>query len=128
LSEKDARAFVDFLRTQNEIFKETRVSYLLNEKATKLEVEKHLYYTLPESGKDHTVILYFIGHSAFDSIKPTEFLFLSYDVETEFIEPRASEWSGWNSSKESTLSVCSSLRTPVRNLKEKLRAIFPFLS
>ncbi|HMK37082.1 MAG TPA: ankyrin repeat domain-containing protein [Desulfomonilaceae bacterium] len=85
LSDKDARAFGDFLKAQNEVFKETRVTYLLNEKATKSEVEKHLYYTLPKAGKDDTVILFFSGHGAFDPIRPSEFLFLPYDVEPEFI-------------------------------------------
>ena len=94
LSEKDARAFGDFLKTQNEIFKETRVTYLLNEKATKLEVEKYLYYTLPKAGLDDTVILYFSGHGAFEPIRPTEFLFLPYDVETEFIGTTGVKMSG----------------------------------
>jgi len=94
LSEKDARAFGDFLSTQNEIFKETRVTYLLNEKATKLEVEKYLYYTLPKAGPDDTVILYFSGHGAFEPIRPTEFLFLPYDVETEFIGTTGVKMSG----------------------------------
>ena len=59
LSDKDAKAFGDFLKGQNAIFKEIRVTSLVNEKATKSEVEKYLYYTLPKAGKEDTVILVF---------------------------------------------------------------------
>jgi ankyrin repeat protein len=94
LSDKDAKAFGDFLKTQNAIFKETRVTSLLNEKATKAEVEKYLYYTLPKAGKEDTVILFFSGHGAFDPIRPTEFLFLPYDAETEYLSTSGVKMSG----------------------------------
>jgi ankyrin repeat protein len=84
LADKDAEAFGSFLNTQTEIFKNVRVSFLLNEKATKLEVEKYLYYTLPKAGKEDTVILFFSGHGVLDPIRPTEFLFLPYDGELEY--------------------------------------------
>lgn len=94
LSDKDARAFGDFLKSQNEIFKETNVTYLLNEKATKLEVEKQLYYSLPKAGKEDTIILFFSGHGAFDPIRPTEFLFLPYDTEPDYIGTTGVKMSG----------------------------------
>jgi serine/threonine-protein phosphatase 6 regulatory ankyrin repeat subunit B len=94
LSDKDARAFGDFLKTQNEIFKETRVTYLLNEKATKLEIEKQLYYTLPKAGKEDTIILFFSGHGAFDPVRPTEFLFLPYDAEPDYLGATGVKMSG----------------------------------
>jgi len=94
LSDQDAKAFGDFLKTQNEIFGETRVTYLLNEKATKLEIEKYLYYTLPKAGKDDTIILFFSGHGAFDPIRPTEFLFLPYDTEIEYLGTTSVKMSG----------------------------------
>lgn len=96
LSDKDARAFADFLQTQNEIFKETHVTHLLNEKATKLEVEKYLYYTLPKAGKEDTVILFFSGHGALDPRRPDEFLyyFVPYDAETEYIGTTGVKMSG----------------------------------
>lgn len=94
LSDKDAKAFGDFLKSQNAIFKETRVTSLLNEKATKAEVEKYLYYTLPKAGKEDTIILFFSGHGAFDPIRPTEFLFLPYDAETEYLNTSGVKMSG----------------------------------
>ncbi len=94
LADKDAKAFGDFLKAQNAIFKETRVTSLLNEKATKSEVEKYLYYTLPKAGKEDTVILFFSGHGAFDPIRPKEFLFLAYDSETEYLSTSGVKMSG----------------------------------
>lgn len=94
LSDKDGKAFADFLKTQNMIFKETRVTSLLNEKATKSEVEKYLYYTLPKAGKDDTVILFFSGHGAFDPNRPGEFLFLPYDAEPEYLTTSGVRMSG----------------------------------
>ena len=94
LSDNDAKAFGDFLKSQNAIFKETRVTSLLNEKATKSEVEKYLYYTLPKAGKEDTIILFFSGHGAFDPVRPTEFLFLPYDAETEYLSTSGVKMSG----------------------------------
>jgi ankyrin repeat protein len=94
LADKDAKAFGDFLKTQHAIFKETRVTSLLNEKATKSEVEKYLYYTLPKAGKEDTIILFFSGHGAFDPIRPKEFLFLPYDTETEYLSTSGVKMSG----------------------------------
>ena len=51
LSDKDAKAFGDFLQTQNKVFKETKVTYLLNEKATKSEVEKYPLLYPAQSGE-----------------------------------------------------------------------------
>ena len=94
LADKDAKLFGNFLETQNKVFKETKVTYLLNDKATKSEVEKYLYYTLPKAGKDDTVILFFSGHGAFDPMRPKDFLFLSYDSEPEYLGTTAVKMSG----------------------------------
>lgn len=94
LADKDAQVFGDFLETQNKVFRETKVTYLLNEKATKSEVEKYLYYTLPKAGKEDTVILFFSGHGAFDPVRPKDFLFLSYDSEPDFLGTTAVKMSG----------------------------------
>ncbi len=94
LSDKDAKAFGEFLETQKEVFKDTRVTYLLNEKATKSEVEKYLYYTLPKAGKNDTIILFFSGHGAYDPLRPEEFLFLPYDTESEYLGTTAVKMSG----------------------------------
>ncbi len=94
LSDKDAKEFGDFLKTQNQIFKNTNVTYLLNEKATKSEVEKYLYYTLPKAEKGDTVILFFSGHGAFDPIRPNDFLFLPFDSEPEYLGTTSVKMSG----------------------------------
>ena len=94
LSDKDAKAFGEFLETQKEVFKDTRVTYLLNEKATKSEIEKYLYYTLPKAGKNDTIILFFSGHGAYDPLRPEEFLFLPYDTETDYPGTTAVKMSG----------------------------------
>ncbi len=94
LSDKDAKAFGEFLETQKEVFKDTRVTYLLNEKATKSEVEKYLYYTLPKAGKNDTIILFFSGHGAYDPLRPEEFLFLAYDTEPDYLGTTAVKMSG----------------------------------
>ena len=94
LSDKDAKAFGEFLETQKEVFKDTRVTYLLNEKATKSEVEKYLYYTLPKAGKNDTIILFFSGHGAYDPMRPEEFLFLAFDTEPNYLGTTAVKMSG----------------------------------
>ncbi|MBI4965377.1 MAG: ankyrin repeat domain-containing protein [Desulfomonile tiedjei] len=94
LADKDTKAFGEFLETQNKVFKETKVTYLINEKATKSEIEKYLYYTLPKAGKDDTVILYFSGHGARDPMSSTDFLFLSHDSEPDFLGTTAVKMSG----------------------------------
>ena len=91
LSDKDAKAFGEFLETQKEVFKDTRVTYLLNEKATKSEVEKYLYYTLPKAGKSDTIILFFSGHGAYDPLRPEEFLFLAYRHGTRLLGNNSGE-------------------------------------
>ncbi len=94
LAAGDAKAFGEFLRTQKRIFKSTRVTLLTNEKATKSEVEKYLYYTLPKAGKNDTIILFFSGHGGSDPVRPTEFLFLTHDSEPEYLATTAVRMTG----------------------------------
>lgn len=94
LADKDAKAFGDFLKGQDKMFKEVRVTLLLDEKATKSEVEKHLYYKLPKAGKNDTIILFFSGHGAYDPLRPKDFLFLTYDAEPEYLGTTAVKMSG----------------------------------
>jgi ankyrin repeat protein len=94
LADKDAQAFGDFLKSQNKVFRETRVTYLLNEKATKPAIEKYLYYTLPKAGKDDTIILFLSGHGAFDPMRPKEFLFLPFDSESEYMGTTSVKMTG----------------------------------
>ncbi len=94
LANKDANAFGKFLETQNKIFEKTQVTYLLDEKATKSEIEKHLYYTLPKAGKKDTIILFFSGHGSYDPMRPKDFLFLAYDSEPDYLSATAVKMSG----------------------------------
>lgn len=131
LSDKDARAFGDFLKTQNKVFKETKVTYLLNEKATKAEVEKYLYYTLPKAGKDDTIILFFSGHGAYDPVRPDDFLFLTYDSEPAYLGTTAVKLSGMAFLKgvaaERVLIVADACRNPGGLAEMKPKALIPSL-
>ena len=93
VSDKDARDFAAFLKTQRKLFKNVHVDLLENEKATKQEIEKHLYYKLRRAGKDDTVVLFFSGHGADDPNTPGEFVFLSYDAEPEYLTVTAVQMS-----------------------------------
>ena len=94
VADQDAKAFGDFLKTQDRLFQEAHITYLLNEKATKAEIEKYLYYTLPKAGKDDTVVLFLSGHGRFDPMRPKEFFFLPYDAENEYIAATGVKMSG----------------------------------
>ncbi len=94
LAATDAKAFGQFLETQNQVFKHIRVTYLIDSLATKSEIEKHLYYTLPKAGKNDTIILFFSGHGAYDPMRPKDFLFLAYDSEPDYVGTTAVKMSG----------------------------------
>jgi ankyrin repeat protein len=94
LADGDARAFGEFLKTQRKLFRDIKVTFRLNEQATKAEVEKFLYYTLHKVGKNDTVILFFSGHGAFDPVRPKDFLFLTYDAEPDYLGATAVKMSG----------------------------------
>ena len=90
----DAKAFGEFLETQDKVFKKIRVKYLINARATKSEIEKHLYYTLPKAGKTDTIIIFFSGHGAYDPMRPKDFLFLAYDSEPDYVGTTAVKMTG----------------------------------
>lgn len=96
ISDKDARDFAEFLRTQKDLFRHTRVTLLTNEQATKIELEKHLFYGLRQAGKNDTVILFFSGHGAVDPYQAGDFFFLTYDSDPEYLAPTAVHMSGLN--------------------------------
>ena len=75
VSDNDARAFVDFLQTQSRLFRNVHVKLMVNEQATKVEVEKYLNYDLPKAGKDDTVMIYFSGHGSDDTVRPENTIF-----------------------------------------------------
>jgi ankyrin repeat protein len=94
LAASDAKAFGEFLEAQQKVFKKTRVTYLINAQATKSEIEKYLYYTLPKAGKNDTIILFFSGHGAYDPMRPKDFLFLAYDSEPDYVGTSAVKMTG----------------------------------
>ncbi|MBI5572183.1 MAG: caspase family protein [Desulfomonile tiedjei] len=94
VAEKDARDFAAFLGRQRELFKNTRVTLLTDEKATKKDVEKFLLYELRKAGKDDTIFIFLSGHGAVDPKRPGEFFFLTHDADPEFMELSAVNMSG----------------------------------
>lgn len=95
-SDADARAFGEFLKTQSKVFKKTHVTLLVNEQATKKDLEKCLQYELLKAGKDDTVMVFFSGHGAGDVKKPGDYYFLGYDAEPDYLGATAVKMSGLN--------------------------------
>ncbi len=93
-ADADAKAFGEFLKTQEKVFAHTHVRLMLNEQATKKELEKYLNYELLKAGKDDTVILFLSGHGSSDPKKPGEFFFLSYDADPNYLEATSVKMSG----------------------------------
>ncbi|MDQ7782611.1 MAG: caspase family protein [Desulfomonilaceae bacterium] len=94
LSAKDAKDFAEFLSTQRRVFKKTHVKLLVDEQATKKEVEKFLYHDLRTAGKDDTVILFFSGHGSGDVRTPGKFYFLTHDSDPDYLHATAVDMSG----------------------------------
>lgn len=89
VSDKDARDFSSFLKTQKKLFNNIHVTLLQNAEATNVEIKKHLYHKLRAAGKDDTVVLYFSGHGADDPDTPGEYFFIPHDGDPEFLEATA---------------------------------------
>jgi hypothetical protein len=94
LSAKDAKDFVDFIETQRKVFRNTYVRLMVNEQATKQEVEKFLYHELRKAGKDDSVILFFSGHGESSVAEPGSFYFLTYDSDPKFLHATAVDMAG----------------------------------
>jgi len=88
-SDKDARDFADFLKSQKQLFRYIHLTLLLNEQATQKEVKRHLFYELPRAGKNDSVVLFLAGHGADDPKMPGEFFFLTYDADPAVLEGTA---------------------------------------
>ncbi|MBI5251121.1 MAG: SEL1-like repeat protein [Desulfomonile tiedjei] len=85
VSDKDAKDFAAFLESQRSLFRNVHLTLLINEQASKPEIEKELYYRLRRAGKDDTVIVFLSGHGADDPNTPGEFFFLSHDADPQFL-------------------------------------------
>ncbi len=94
LAARDAQDVARFLETQGELFEEVRLKVLLNEQATRQAVEKYLLYEMLKAGKDDSVVLYFSGHGAIDPKRGSEFFFVTYDADPEYLAATALLVSG----------------------------------
>jgi hypothetical protein len=91
---KDAKDFAAVLETQKHLFKKINVKVLLDEQASKLELEKYLYYQLRKAGKNDTILIFLSGHGAIDPLRPGEFFFLAHEADPEFLEATCLNMSG----------------------------------
>ncbi len=94
VSDKDAKAFADFLTTQEKLFSKVHLTLLLNEQATTVEVHKHLFHNIRRAGKNDTVALFFSGHGSSRPDIPGEYFFLTHDADPEFLEATAVKMTG----------------------------------
>ena len=85
LAAKDARDFAEFLKKQKKVFKNIHLKLLLDEKATRTEIEKFLYYDVLKAGKDDSVILFFSGHGTIDAKRGGEFFFVTHDADPDYL-------------------------------------------
>jgi sulfur carrier protein ThiS len=91
---KDAQDFASLLEAQKHLFKKTNVKLLVDEQATKFELEKYLYYDLRKAGKNDTILVFLSGHGAIDPLRSGEFFFLSYEADPQLLEPTSLNMSG----------------------------------
>jgi len=94
---KDATDFAAFLKTQEKVFRKTHVKLMVDEKATKREVEKYLFHELPKAGKEDTIVLFFSGHGGTDPAQPNQFYFLTSDADPEYLEATGLNMTGLRS-------------------------------
>lgn len=94
VSDKDARDFAAFLESQKGLYRQAYIKVLVNEEATKFEIEKQLYHELKKAGASDTVVLFFSGHGTVDPTQPGEFFFLSYDAQPDYLAASGVNMSG----------------------------------
>jgi len=82
---KDATDFAEFIKSQQDLYKNVNVKLLVNEKATRAEIEKFLLYDVRNAGKDDSVILYFSGHGAIDPRRGGEYFFVTHDADPDYL-------------------------------------------
>ncbi len=93
-SDRDATSFADFLKTQTKLFTNIHVTLLINDQATKAEIERNLYYDLRKVGKDDSLILFFSGHGTDDPYMPGEFYFVASDSVHDNLQGTAVRMTG----------------------------------
>jgi hypothetical protein len=93
-SAKDAQDFAKFLESQKQVFRKTHVQLMLDEQATKRDIEKYLFHELLKAGKDDTVVLFFSGHGVTDPTHPDELYFLTSDADPKYCEATGLKMTG----------------------------------
>ena len=93
-SHVDAKDFADFLKTQDKVFKNVHVSLLTNGEATRQAIETHLKYKLKKALKNDTVIIFLSGHGAPDPASPSDFYFVTYDADPDYLGASSVKMSG----------------------------------
>jgi hypothetical protein len=93
-SAKDAQDFAKFLESQKQVFRKTHVQLMLDEQATKRDIEKYLFHDLLRAGKDDTVVLFFSGHGVTDPAHPDELYFLTSDADPKYCEATGLKMTG----------------------------------
>lgn len=85
LAAKDATDVAEFLKSQRGLYKNVRIKLLVNEAATREEIEKFLLYDVQTAGNNDSVILYFSGHGAVDPRRGGEYFFVTYDTKPDYL-------------------------------------------
>lgn len=78
---KDARDFVKFVKSQRQLYKKVRVKLLVDERATKANIEKWLSKGCVSAGKDDTLLLFFSGHGLADPNREDEYFVAAHDTD-----------------------------------------------
>jgi hypothetical protein len=94
VSDNDAKQFAAFLETQRQVFRHVYVKTLVNEEATKLEIEKYLYGDINKAGKNDTVIVFLSGHGVGGYGKTGDYFFLGNDADLKHIEATSIKMNG----------------------------------
>ncbi|MEW6347761.1 MAG: caspase family protein [Thermodesulfobacteriota bacterium] len=94
VSDNDAKEFAQFLESQRRVFKNLHIKLLLNEDATRENIQGFLFDEIPKSGKDDSVIVFLSGHGAKDPKKPQDYYFLGYDAKARSIPATSVKMNG----------------------------------
>jgi uncharacterized caspase-like protein len=78
---QDAEALTSLLKSQRRLFKNIHVKILLNEAATKANLEKTLAQGMRLAGPRDALLLYFSGHGFADPGKRTGYSLIAYDTD-----------------------------------------------
>lgn len=81
LSAQPCRELYDFLVERRQLFSDVNVALLMDEKASKANIEK-AFQELGKAGKSDMVIILMDGHGSADPRDPSKFYFVPYDADS----------------------------------------------